>query len=345
MLERTSKLLIGKDINRDPQVVAGASVVTTIGSTGLADGEVVVLDKNFKVLAEGATIADSDIIYVCQGTGSTYTYATEAAPGTPVTARHLLLSDPIYGKGVKTFKGVAYSAPSQQVTTVDFTGFTPVVGTEYLVYVVYKDVNEHPNQFTQTYRVISTTVVLATWIDLLDAKVNAHSGRRVDATNTNTTLVLTGKAIPSSTTSLTDIDKYSMVEFDVFVNYIDSDGNWAAVPVTSNTTVVASYGNGSWYQLRDLEKAYLGWTGPTNSTLFPIIKPEMRTVKSTTYNIITIEHERPYTSPDNQYVKYAPLTTTIAMVVPAAGAQQVNVLAQLNPWMASTPGAFANVAL
>jgi hypothetical protein len=346
MLERTSKLLIGKDINRDADVVAGVSIVTTIGSTGLADGEVVVLDKNFKVLAEGATVADSDVIYVCQGTGDTTTYATEAAKGTPVTARKILLSDPIHGKFVKNWKGKAYSAPSQQSTAIDFTGVTVVKGTEYVLRIVYKDVHENPNQFTQTYRIIAAGTTLATdLIDKLDEKVNAHSGRRVNATNTDTVLTLTGKAIAASTTSLKDIDKYSMVEFDAFVSYIDSDGNWADLNVTSNINTVASYGSGSWYQVRDLEKAYLGWTGPTNRTLFPVIEPDMRTVKNSTYNLFVIEHERPYTSPDNQYVKYAPLSTVIAMVVPSGGTQQTNVLAQLNPWMASCPGAFSNVGV
>ena len=345
MLQRTSKLLIGKDISRDAEVVAGAIITTTIASTGLADGEIVVLDKTFKVLAAGATISDTDIIYICQGTGGTYNYTNEA--GTTVTsARKLIFSDPIYGAFVKNYVGTEYSAPSQQVTVFDLTGVTPVVGTEYFIRIVYSDVNEHPGQFTHTYRITAEGAVLATdLIDALDARVNAHSGRRVDATNTATTLTLTGKAIPENTTSLNDIDKFSMVEFDAFINYVDSDGNWAELGIASKTTTPASYGSGSWYQVRDMEKEYLSDTGPRNRTQFPIILPDMRTSTSSTYNLITIEHERPYTSPDNQYVKYAPMTTVLAFVVPSAGTQQASVLAQLNPWMASTPRALANVTL
>lgn len=345
MLQRTTKLLIGKDISRDAQVVAGAIITTTIASTGLADGEIVVLDKTFKVLAAGATISDTDIIYICQGTGGTYNYTGET--GVTVSgARKIIFSDPIYGKFVKSFVGTPYSAPVQQVTTFDLTGVTPIVGTEYFVRIVYTDVNAHPGQFTHTYRITAAGTTLATdLIDALDARVNAHSGRRVDATNTATTLVLTGKAIPEGTTSLNDIDKFSMVAFDAFLNYVDSDGNWAELGITSKTTVPGTAGSGSWYQVRDMEKEYLSDTGPRNRTDFPVILPAMRTEATKTYNFITIEHERPYTSPDNQYVKYAPMTTVLAFVVPNAGTQQASVLAQLNPWMASTPAAFSNVVL
>ena len=61
--------------------------------------------------------------------------------------------------------------------------------------------------------------------------------------------------------------------------------------------------------------------------------------------MIIIEHEAPYLSPDNQYVKHAPLTTQIAFVVPSSGTQQNSVVAVLNPWFASCPGSFAPISL
>jgi hypothetical protein len=345
MLQRTNKLLIGKDISRDAQVVAGALITTTVGSTGLADGEVVVLDKNFKVLADSATIADSDIIYICQGTGETYTYATEAAPGTAITARRLLMSDPIEGKLVKSYKGISYAAKSEQIDSWDLTGITPVVGTEYFVRIVYKDMNEHPGQFTQTYRIIATGATLATdLIDALDAKVNAHSGRRVNATKTATTLVLTGRAIPECTTSVNDLEEFRMVEFESFLCYIDADGNWTELGATLTRTA-ADYGSGTWEQVRDMEKRALPYRGITNFTMYPVKLPTVNTSATATYDLLVIEHDKSYLSPDNQYIKQAPLTTVIAFVVPSSGTQETSVLAQLNPWMASCPGSFPNVAL
>ena len=63
MLKRTDKLLIGKDISRDAQVIAGAGLKTISASTGMAEGEIVVLDKFKKVLTAGATIADTDQVF------------------------------------------------------------------------------------------------------------------------------------------------------------------------------------------------------------------------------------------------------------------------------------------
>ena len=344
MLQRTNKLLIGKDISRDAQVVAGALITTTIGSTGLADGEIVVLDKNFKVLAAGATIADSDIIYICQGTGETFSYTNEA--GTTTTSnRRLILSDPIEGAKVRSYKGSSYDAKSEQIDSWNLTGIVPVVGTEYFVRIVYKDINEHPGQFTQTYRFIAATATLADLIDGLVAKINSHSGRRVVAANVgDLAITLTGLAIPDCTTGLSDINEFRMVEFHSYVNYVDADGNWAELGGTLTSTP-ADYGTGTWEQIRDMEKASLAYRGIHNFTQFPVFLPTMSTVLNATYDLIVIEHDRSYVSPDNQYVKQAPLTTVIAFTVPSAGTQEASVLAQLNDWMASCPGAFAAVAV
>jgi len=347
MLQRTNKLLIGKDINRDAQVVDGAVITTITGSTGLADGEIVVLDKNFCVLGAGKTISDSDIIYICQGTGDTYDYSNELGTGV-TTNRRIILSDPIQGSKVRKYVGTAYAVATEQTDVWDLTGLVPVTGTEYLVRVVYKDMNEHPGQFTQTYRVNATSAVLHTGlIDLLLAKVNAHSGRRVDATHTGTSLTLTGRHIPECTTSTVDFEEFRMVEFESFILYIDADGNWQEVVCTSATPCTrtpAEYGAGTWELVRDMEFRQMPYRGIVNVTQFPWQFPDIYTSSSATYNLVTIESDRSYLSPDNQYVKQAPLTTVIAFVVPSSGNQQDAVLGQLNGWMASCPGAFEGVA-
>ena len=344
MLQRTNKLLIGKDISRDAQVADGAVITTTAGSTGLGDGEIVVLDKNFKVMAAGSTIAVTDIIYICQGTSETFSYSNE--PGTLVSSvRRLLFSDPIEGAKVKKYTGISYAAKSEQIDSWDLTGITPVSGTEYFVRIVYKDMNEHPGQFTQTYRVIADGATLHTnLIDLLLVKINKHAGRRVDATHTATTLVLTSRAIPECTTGLTDLEEFRMVEFESFLNYVDADGNWTELGATVTRTV-ADYGSGTWEQVRDLEKRALPYRGIHNFTVFPVQLPVQNAVKSATYDLIVIEHDKSYISPDNQYVKQAPLTTILAFVVPSSGTQEITTLGVLNPWFASLPGAFANVTV
>lgn len=337
MINRVTHLLIGKDIARSAGVTAGEDFVDFAdGADALASGEIVVLDSNLVVLAAGATIADTDTIYIAQGTANTYD------AGTLTGVREIVLSAPIEGAKVKRFTGEAYAAKSEQVTTLDFTGLTPVVGTEYIIRIIYKDITEHPGQFTHTYRYKSTTAVLADFIDALDAKIAAHSGRRVNATNTATTLILTGRAITECTSSLSNIDPFTMVEFDAFSVYVATTGWTELEGSTGHSTVAASKGSGTWEQMRDLEKATLSHRGPSNPTHFPIIKPDMATVKDETYDLIVIEHDKGYRSPDNAYAKDASLTTVIAL---ADGASQVTqVLAALNPWMASTPAALPGIS-
>lgn len=334
MLTRPFKLLFAKNVARDAQVVAGASMSTLIANGAIGDGELVVLDKNKNVLGAGSTIADTDIIYLAQGTGETFSYTNEA--GTTTTAnRKVVFSDPIQASGIKSYVGRSYAAKAEQVITLDFTGLVPTVGREYIIRIVYKDLSEHPGQFVHDYRYISTTAVLATWITAFVGVINAHAGRRVIAADAGAvSITLTGLAIPEGTTSVNDIDEFRQVNFDAFATYIDSDDlHQAIAPLTKTYTTAASTGVGTWEQVRDMEKVARGYKGLTNKTHFPVIQPDFTTVKSTTYDLIVIEHDNSYKSADNQYVKRTPITTVIASVVDAA--QVANILAVLNPWMES----------
>jgi hypothetical protein len=331
MINRTDKVFIGKDITRDAQVIAGADIVTISASTGLADGEIVVLDKNKNVLAAGATIADSDTIFICLGVTETFDYTNEA--GSAVTgARRLEFSDPIKGANVKTYNGMAHVVKAEGTATIDFTGLTPVIGTEYIIRIIYKDIKEHPGQFTQTYRYVSTTATLSTWLTAVVAKINAHVGRRIQATEaSNTDLILTGKEISDCSTALTDIDKFSMVDFVVTANYVSvtagvTYGYQYVIPSTSTTVTytVTTYGSGNWEQVRDLEKAAKAYLGNTNKTHFPVLEKVFETVVDETYDILVIEHNNPYLAPNNQGYEVAQATTQIIVPYTATSNQFKN---------------------
>lgn len=349
MLQRTTKLFVGKDVSRTAQVVANAEIGTLV--TYMVSGELVVLDKYKKVLAAGSTISDSEVIYIAQGTGVTFDYVNHA--GTAITgARKLIISDPIEGAKVKSYVGKSYSAKVEQVEAWDLTGLTVTSGVQYFVRFVYKDIPEHPGQFVQQYSHVATSTALDTLGTALAAAINKDPGRRVNATYTTGTDVLqfTAREIADSCTALTDIDEFRMVEFSSFLNYIDSDGDWQewadreTYLITNGTLTANSYGSGNWEQIRDLEKSVMGYRGVMNKTFFPIITPEFSTVVDSTYHTIVIEHDKSYASADNQYVKQAPLTTIVACTVPSSGTQLTSLLAQLNPWMASCPGAFGSVS-
>jgi hypothetical protein len=326
-------------------VMSTASVGYAMATSYIAEGEILVLDKYKKVLGAGKTISDTDTIYICQGLGTAFSITNEG--GTAINNMvHLRMSDPIEGKRVKFYNGESYVAKAEQNTVLDFTGVTPVVGTEYIVRIVYRDIWEHPGQFTATYRYVSTTATLSTFVIALTAKIQAHTGRRVAATtNSTTTITLTALPIPQCTTGVNDYDPFTMVEFVTDVNYVNSHGYWAAIGLTSSTVTEPVYGVGNWENVRDIERAAWGYQGITNRTHYPIILPDVTTQTTKTYDIITIEHDASYLSPDNQYVKSAPLTTQIAFVVPSAGTQETVVLGVLNSWFASCPGSFAPVSV
>jgi hypothetical protein len=359
MNNRVTEILIGKDISRDAQVVAGIDMTTLGASTGLADGELVVLDKNMLVMAAGSTIADTDTIYIAQGTGTTFSITNEA--GTITTGnRRITLSKPIEGSQVKSYLGESYTAKVEQVWLLDIDDVTATVtvGTEYVLRLVYSDITEYPTRFTQSYRWVATAATEGALIWALAQAVNNHKHTRITAealqsdgstpatgaANANQ-LRLTSKEIPSCTTSLNDIDAFSMVEFNVYINYVDSNGHEQVLIAQSDGTDTANVkGHGNWEQVRDTEKLAMGYDGVSNFTHFPVVKPDFETVVDDTYHQIVIEHNPTHLSPYPSDQASDPVTTVIACVVPSSGTQLTSLLAQLNPWMASCPGAFANVS-
>jgi hypothetical protein len=339
MMTRVTKVLVGKDITRTASIVDIYSA-----SPQPASGEILVLDKYKKPLSAGSTILDSDVIYICQGTGDTYNYTNDA--GTTVTAARVLkFSDPIEGKLVKNYFGRAYSAKAQRVITFAAITAPATAGTEFVLRIVYKDVNAKRGQFSKTYRFIAADTTPEHYFDGLRAAITADKGARIVGSG-STTLILTGKEIPEGTTALTDIDKYQMVDFDAFLTYVNSSTVQTAITTggTKTSTTSVEYGQGEWEQIRDLEKDQLGYEGILDQISFPLETHSLSTVVDETYDQVIIEHDRSYLSPDNQYVKAQPMTTIIAIPYTATTNQMDSVLAVLNPWMASCPGAFTNIS-
>ncbi len=332
MIDRVNKVLIGKDISRT------ASAVLTGASQAAAEGEIFVLDKNKNLLTAGSTISDTDVIYIAEILGDTFDYVTEST-GTSVTGvKKYIVSDPIEGRKVRNYIGRAYTATTEQVVTIDSTSSTPTTGVEYAIRIVYTDTFERPGQVTKTYRVTcgSTQTYDALWI-LFTALINKDANRRVVATNPSSNLVLTSRVMPiDRVDDVNAIDEYYQVTFKAFL-YSNNFGDCA---VTYTTRPVA--GQGIWQKVRDAEKKALSYRGIMNRTLFPVQMPAMRTVKSETYDSIVIESDRSYNSPDS-YGKDTRITTEVYIPNTATSNQMDEVLAVLNPWMASCPGNFANL--
>ena len=358
MVNRVTEILIGKDISRDAAVIAGIDM-TVLGTTGaLSDGELVVLDKNLLVMAEGSTVADTDTIFIAQGTGTTFSITNEA--GTTTTAnRRITLSKPIEAAQVRSYLGQDYTVKVEETQLYDEDDVTLVcvVGTEYVLRLTYSDITEYPTRFTQSYRWVADGTSEGDLCWNMNILIGKHKASRVTSqalqsdgstpattvANTNQ-LKLTAKEIPSSCTGTSDIDAFDMVVFTSRITYVDSTGNEVIFWGDGDSTYVDSVkGSGNWEQIRDIEKYAMGYDGVSNFTHFPVIKPDFETAVDSTYHQIVIEHNPKHLSPNPSDIASDPVTTIIACVVPSSGTQLTNVLGQLNPWMASCPGAFANL--
>ena len=328
MISRVNKAMIGGAIART------SSPVLNGASQNCAAGEIFVLDKNKDLLSAGATVADTDTIYIAQVLADTYSYVTEGTSTSVTGVKRVIYSDPIEGSRVVNYTGRAYSAIVEQVTTIGVTTFTPTVGTEYVIRIVYTDTYEKPGQVTQTYRYVATTAVWADLVTAFIALINKDTHRRVTASGSST-LILTGRAMPYDVSDTVNaIDEYYQVNFKAYLY----SNNFGDATVTYTTKPFP--GNGTWQRVRDIEKWQQSNRGVRNRTLFPVITPAMVTSSSVNYNCIVIEHNNGFVAPDF-YDKTTKLTTEI--YIPTTGTQMTNVLQVLNPWMASTAGAFTNI--
>jgi len=341
-MRRVNNVLIGKDIARTEDLD-----ITATSSQNLAEGEVFVTDEHGSLLSSGSTISDASKIYIGVGTGETYDVTQP--DGTEVTGlRKIKWSSPINGRHVKRFNGLeGDSSATERKATIDLesaSSFSPTEGEEYVIRVVYTDVEVHPGQFAQDFRVISSDGTTATLVDDFVKRINNTKPSRVTASEDGSDdLVITGKAVADDNKDA--IDEYHQVNFEVFL----TSKNFDDVDITYDTQ--AHPGNGNPLLVRDKEKHAQGYEGITNRTHFPVVKPELDVDVDTWYDTIVIEHMAPYIAADNQYEKTQPLTTEIYI---PTGADQTStaptsghdaVLNVLNPWMASLPGDFNNVSV
>jgi hypothetical protein len=349
MLNRPKKVLIGKNV----AWTANDGVAMHIsGGTGLnketAEGEVLILNKYYLNSTNGSStygLDGFDQVIIAQCLGDTYAYQGET--GVAVTgAKKFRYSDPIDGALLKNVTVKKYSAKAEQISDFTVTNIGVTAGTEYVLRLIHRDLQEQKGggQFVHSYRYTCITgETVDSFTTAMAAVVNAHAGRRVQATRDATSLIVTGIAIPSGTTSLNDIDGFSMVEFDAFLTYIDSDGIHQEAVATLATTA-ASYGSGNWEQVRDLEREALGNKGITSNTVFPVIRPDLTVVKSTNYDSIVFEHAQAYRSSDNQYLKTTPLRTYVFFVTGNAN-QAASFCTRMSQWLITLPRPFNTISL
>lgn len=291
MLQKPNTVFVGNKVNT--------------AATSLVVGDVVLINAETGAALATANIANAKSIQLG------YVKATGNIVKTQVISK----------KAVKNLNYAAYAAKTEASATFNFTGVSFVSGNRYVIRVIYKDLYEHPGQFTHSYEVIHNGVDT---IDQVGAKfvarVTKHAGARVTAAyNTSTkVLTLTAKVVDGPEANLMSkeaITPYSQVSMTAVMYFSSPTAlpsiSYNAVPGVVITVVDSKPGKGNPFIVRDREQAALGYKGITYRTEFPNIKPELTVDLSATYDSLVLEFGREYQSPDNQYVKSTELASEL----------------------------------
>ena len=322
MLQKTNTVFVGKKLN-----TSGAS---------LAVGDIVVVNA-----ATGAPVATASIASV----GDIQLGYVKAIGATDAAAN--IVKTQVISKSKVTSKVYSVADTATEASTViNFTGVTISAGKRYVLRVIYTDLYEHPGQFTHTYEVIAAS---GETIDTIAAKfkalINAHKTARVTAAINaiDDTLTITAKKYVDYAPGAQGkeaITPYSQVQMKVVMYFTDPSSNLSSnynqISGLSIVTTPAKPGKGNPYIVRDREQDALGYKGITYRTTWPIIKPELTVDLSKAYQTLVIEFEKQYQSPDNQYVKSAPLSSEVYIQNDAAaGTDASDLNTALNTWLAA----------
>ena len=281
------------------QVLIGTEVKIADWKT-LTAGQITVVDENFKAATAPAN-AKSLYIGVCTG---------EDENGNKIVK----WSDRIQKASKPAYAVNAAEDPVAAKIEINLASVTPVVGHRYVLRVLYKDMNIANFQFTHTYEHVATTTAAADLGEAILAKINKHANRRVNATFAGNKLTLTAKD-KNYDNSVTSLDEYSIVSMDASL-YVTIPGALLGnqpekVIGAEITKTEGKPGKGFWKQVRDTELRAMGYKGQVYTGAYPSIEQERMVEKGAKYNNINIENDNLYLSPDNQYVKTAPVMTEI----------------------------------
>ena len=272
--------------------------------TSATEGKIVIANHEFKPL----TGVDDDALYIGVCTGM-------SEDGKPI----IKWSDRIQKESNPRFSVAAFDEPVAATAKIDLTNAEIVKGHRYVLRVLYKDIEAANLQFTHTYEVVASSDVAADLANEFKAKINKHANKRVNAAVKGSVLTLTAKE-KNIDNSINSLDEYSIVAMQVAL-YVTIPGALLsnqpeAVSGAVIENVAGNPGSGYWKQVRDMERRAMGYAGHVFTGAYPSIEQEMMTVKGGEYNMLIIENDNLYLSPDNQYVKTTPCRTIVCCTDP-----------------------------
>lgn len=287
-------------ITRVDHMIIGNEVIAGVW-TSATEGQIVMANEQFK--AFDAATAKALYIGVCTG---------EDEDGNKI----IKWSDRIQKESKPRFSVAAFDEPATATATIDLTNAEIVKGHRYVLRVLYKDIEAANLQFTHTYEVVASSDVAANLANEFKAKIDKHSNKRVNATVEGAVLTLTAKA-KNYDNSVNALDEYSIVAMQAAL-YVTIPGALLsnqpeAVSGAVIKNVAGNPGSGYWKQVRDMERRAMGYAGHVFTGAYPSIEQEMMTVKGGEYNMLIVENDNLYLSPDNQYIKTTPCRTIVCV--------------------------------
>ena len=277
--------------------------------TAAAKGQIVIADENFKQF-DGSK-ANAMYIGVC-----TEIAEVMEKDGSIKNVPVIKWSDRIQKGSKPRYSVAAFAEPTAAKIEIDLTNADIVKGHRYVLRVLYKDIEAANLQFTHTYEHIATSEIADDLGNALLKKINAHANRRVNASYAGNKLTLVAKD-KNYDNQIDSLDEYSIVAMDAAM-YVTIPGALlsnqpeAVVGVKINN-IAGNPGNGFWKQVRDMERRAMGYKGHVFTGAYPSIEQEMLTEKGGEYNILVIENDNLYLSPDNQYIKTTPVRTIVCV--------------------------------
>lgn len=300
MLQRVHTVLIGKS--------APASY-TNIDA--LAEGAVALFDQDMKLITTVAAAADANALYV----GVAGPKMNVTMPDGSVEQKANIEYSTRIDKNSKPSAVVGeYTAPVQEKIEIDMTSAVITVGNRYVIRIYYKDLYEAKWQFTHTYEIYATSTTASDLATAFMNKINAHKGRRVQASVSSAKLTLTALE-KTDNEGVNSINQYSIVSmeaslYETIPGALLSNQPEAVSGVTITKTV-GNPGKGYWKQVRDAERTNMGYKGQVYEDAYPVVMQERKVVAGTEYDYIIIENDNLYLSNDNQYIKTTPLTIEV----------------------------------
>lgn len=294
-------------------LVANATCPSTFTAVdSLNAGEAALFNENKQIIKSETEAAAANALYigVCQGTMK----VVNPTSGDLEDKKMIEYSNKIEKSSYLNYNVNNYEVPAAESIEINLASATIVAGHRYVLRIVYKDLYEAPGQFTHTYEVIASSATPQDLCDAFAKQINRHPNRRITVNPSSNKLVLTAME-KDDNEGVNSINEYSIVSMEASL-YTTIPGALLsnqpeAVPGATIKKTAGKAGKGYWKQVRDAEMRNMGYKGHVFTGAYPEVEQDKKVNPANTYDTLIIENDNKYLSPDNQYVKATPLTTTL----------------------------------